>query len=604
MNRKLKNCISKLAFGMVLTSSILFANSCAKDSKEDISEPGIGTRVVVNVGGIDEMGKIESKGQVSKSLDRVGISTNALKTKLVEGDGFDVLISQSSSQSLADVKMNSTQSSSSGGIKAAATPMPTGSLYRLYLRKQGEIGLTSSPFTAGVAGSIAVEQGQTYEWFALSYNNATTVPDATNNIVEIADGASLLYAKGTFSVPTGNGDVVVPLNIVFRPRVSKVNIEINTMGMFAAPTSATATVTGAYAKPDAIDVVTGELVGTSVPQTITFANFSPVPNTEGQRRIATAYLAGNSDENINVSVSNLKIQLDDNTTRDFGASSLSQSFAPQVGMEQNIILNFIETPLTTSRNGTTVRWARSNLYYQDGAYNSYRFFHKNPFTQTAAEQNKSFFSFRGHLPRRLANATESLQKDPCSLVYPAGLWKTPSDQELSSLTSSNGLVLDLVTNLLAAVFPEPGTTGATFGANYIQYSVTNNPNPAYNDATNNLRFNYNGLQTNVSLVSGLINLNLLNVGELASLWSSDRVADLSIVEVGAWGYLGSTAPARLIAIPPRPERAIGARSAGVLNIDLLNLGLVGSGFHNVRCVRDASWTAKSQQATYNPYPSY
>src|SRR5690606_35020614 len=483
-------------------------------------------------------------------------------------------------------------------------PMPTGSLYRVYLRKQGDSNLTSPPFTAGTAGSISVEHGQIDEWFALSYNNSTAVPEATNNVVDIASGGSLLYAKGTFTVPTGSGDVVVPLNIVFKPRVTKVNIEINTMGMFAAATSATATVTGAYAAPDAIDIVTGELIGTPAPQTITFANFTPVANTAGQRLIATAYLAGNTGENINVSVSNLKIQLDDNTTRDFGNASLSQSFAPEVGMEQNIVLNFLETPLTTNRGGTVVRWARSNLYYQDGAYNPYRFFHKNPYTQTATDQNKSFFSFRGHLPRTLANATESMQKDPCALVYPAGLWKTPTDQQLSSLTSSNGLVLDLVTDLLAAVFPEPGTSGATFGTNYIQYAVTNAPNPAYNDATNNLRFNYNGLQTNVSLVSGLINLNLVNVGKIASLWSSDRVADLSILEVGAWGYLGSTAPARLIAVPPRPERAIGARSAGVLNIDLLDLGLVGSGFHNVRCVRDASWTAKSQEATYNPYPSY
>src|SRR5690606_9522698 len=143
-------------------------------------------------------------------------------------------------------------------------------------------------------------------------------------------------------------------------------------------------------------------------------------------------------------------------------------------------------------------------------FNPYRFFHTNSFTSTnLAEQNSSFFSFRGLITRKYASAIDANQKDPCALIYPAVLWKTPSDLELRSLTSSSGLVGDLLGDILSIVFAEPATDGATFGSDYIEYPVTAGTNPAYTAATNKLRFNYNGVKTNLDLVEGLINLDLL-----------------------------------------------------------------------------------------------
>lgn len=594
MKKIYTNKMGKLATGVLLALGTVFATGCAKDAKQDISEDtGEGTRVVVRVEGIDNgQGTPVLKG---KSGDATGASS-ASAAKLVEGDGFDVFVSQSNkiaSQSNFAIAKRSSASRSSNGLRGEA--MENGISYRVFLRKSGETALISEPFTSGTIGSIPVEKGATYEWFALSFNSTEEVSAGTDGTVEIEDHSGVLYAKGEFDVAGGDGDVVVPLNITFKPQLTRVAIEINTMGMFAPIASANVSVTGGYAAPDAINILTGDFEGSSDAVTVSYSDFVDVVTGQGDRKVASVNVAANSTEDITVSVTNLQITLDDESTRNFGEATMTQTFTPEPGTEQQIVLGFVESPLTTTRGGTTARWARSNLYYETG-HNPYRFHHTNPYNP---DPNTSFFAFRGHLPRVLADANDANQLDPCALVYPAGLWKTPTDTELRSLTSTSGLVLDVLGNILSVLFPAPATSGTTFGDDYIQYTGATGANPAYTDATNSLRFNYNGIQTNVSLVSGLVNLSLGRVGDAASLWSSSRVADVAIVEVGAWGYVGATAPAQL-GIPPRPARAIAGRSAGVLNIDLLGLGLVGSGFQNVRCTRDASWNPDA--AGYDPNP--
>ncbi|NQD70244.1 hypothetical protein HP439_05860 [Sphingobacterium shayense] len=595
---------SKLAVGVMIAVGAVFVTGCTKDAKEDIAMPGEGTRVVISVGGINE----GNSGSFNKIQAAAGNAVASDKSnELISADGFDVLITRPSSSvsQLGFKDKIRAAATSSDGLKAEV-PMTNGNAYRVYLRKQGATTLESVALTSGTAGSIAVEKGATYEWFALSYNSTTAVPEANGTDVVLEDISSLLYAKGTFDVGTGEGDIVVPLAVVFKPRVTKAVIEINTLGLFADVASAEVTVTGLYAAPESIDVVSGELTGdNSTAQPISFNDFVAVENFGRQRLVAEAYVAGNADENITVSVSNLRVDLDNGDERDFGTATLTKQFLPEQAMEQNIVLNFIESPIITNRGGTTVSWARSNLYYEPG-FNTYRFFHTNPFvsTEDVAVRDKSFFSFKGHIPRQFADADEANQKDPCALVYPAGLWKTPSDVELRSLTSTNGLIGDLLGNVLSVLFPAPGTTGATFGDNYIEYEIESGANPVYGEATNKLRFNYNGIQNNISVASGLVDLSLGQVGEVASIWSSDRVLDVDLLNlgigVGAWGYLGATAPGVLLAIPPRPERAIGSRGAGLLNLDILDLGLLGSGFQNVRCVRDGSWDPEA--GDYNPYP--
>src|SRR5690606_14183831 len=359
MKKNYTNSMGKLTAGVLLALGVVFATGCAKDAKQDISEDtGEGTRLVIRVEGI------ENQGGTPVLKGKAGASTNASSANnasLVQGDGFDVFVSHTNK---ATTKSNSAAmkgrsvSSSSNGLRAAA--MPDGNAYRVFLRKSGETALVSAALNSGTVGSIPVEKGASYEWFALSFNNTTEVQEATDGSVAVEDYDGILYAKGQFDVPSGDGDVVVPLNVTFKPQLTRVAIEINTMGMFAPIASANISVTGGYSSPEAIDITTGDFEGTSTPVTLTADDFAPVVTGQGDRIAHTLDVAANSSEDISVSVTNLKITLDDDSERDFGLATMTQTFTPEPGMEQQITLGFVESPLTYGG----VQWSRSPLYYE------------------------------------------------------------------------------------------------------------------------------------------------------------------------------------------------------------------------------------------------
>src|SRR5690606_41499813 len=77
---------------------------------------------------------------------------------------------------------------------------------------------------------------------------------------------------------------------------------------------------------------------------------------------------------------------------------------------------------------------------------SSRFYHSDP--SLNASHPDAYFSFGGAIPGRLAKQTNPL--DPCALVYPAGLWKTPSSTNLNAIKSYGLNSLLEVLNLNAA----------------------------------------------------------------------------------------------------------------------------------------------------------
>ena len=236
----------------------------------------------------------------------------------------------------------------------------------------------------------------------------------------------------------------------------------------------------------------------------------------------------------------------------------------------------------------------------------YRFYHTNP---NQPDANESFFSFKGHLPRTFASTVAANQKDPCALVYPAGLWKTPTSNEVGVLTSNSGVVDGLLGDIIGLLL-KPGTPGATAGSNYMDYTGgTGVQGSVYPTATNRLRFYNNGVATPISIVSGLFSLNFGSggVGQTAAFWSSDQLLTgdplLSLLQaasgaasVGATSYIGATRTSLVLG-----DKAVGTKSAGLLNINALGLGVIASDFMNVRCTRNASWNGSDPG--YNPMPA-
>ncbi|WP_313264564.1 hypothetical protein [Sphingobacterium sp.] len=625
INNNLANKFALAAF--LALGTLAVTTSCSKNNNptEEITPDGK-NQVIVRIAGLNE--STENISTKASNTNSTKNSENSLK--LVEGNEFDVLVGVTNSSS------SSSGLKASTGLRAATTPLSPTTTYNLYFYKKNPDNTTytfvkSVPLTAAAVGTIDLANGS-YKWLAVSYNNtevlpigatATTVPttttlDLTKDVL-IASSASDLVINSNS----------VPLNITFNRVFSTITVEVNTLGMFAPmtanPTIAVSCTNGIKTKT--IDFSTGNLSLANVSNlSLTQANFTDVSpvGTDAYQKVATFKTAEQSELTVNAKISQLKIKVDDGSTRNFGASQSNQDIkiTPLGGKNQRLLVGLAESALNYGTvGGSPVQWGRSNLYYRTGgALNTtpYRFYHTNPNQPTASE---SFFSFKGHLPLTLAKTNVALQKDPCALVYPAGLWKTPTSAEIGQITSYQGVVSNLLGGIVDLLF-DNGTSGATFGTNpnYIEYTSSSGvQSTVYPAATRKLRFYYNGSGKAVTILTGLVTLdfnytNALGLGvdtrgKSASIWSSNQLLTgdplLSLLQgvsgaasVGAISYIGSTENGGLLGTTKVPH---GTESAGLLNINALGLGVIASDFMNVRCTRNASWNGSV--AGYNPMPT-
>lgn len=625
INNNLANKFALAAF--LALGTLVVTTSCSKNntSIEEIAPDGK-NQVIVRITGLNE-------GE--ENISTKASNTNSTKTsgnslKLVEGDEFDVVVGVTNSSSM------SSGLKASNGLRAATTPLNSTTTYSIYFYKRNPDNsysfVKSVPLTASAVGTIDLTNGS-YKWLAVSYNNtdalpigttATSVPSST----QLDLNKDVLIASSTSDLVINNNSV--PLNITFKRIFSTVTVEVNTLGMFAPmtanPTIAVSCTNGIKTKT--IDFSTGNLLLTNVSDlSLTQANFTdvalPVPvGTDAYRKVATFKTAEQSELTVNAKISQLKIKADNGSIRNFGVSQSNQDIkiTPLGGKNQRLLVGLAESALNYGTvEGSTVQWGRSNLYYRTGgnlATTPYRFYHTNPNQPDASE---SFFSFKGHLPLTLAKTDAALQKDPCALVYPAGLWKTPTSAEIGQITSYQGVVSNLLGGIVNLI-KDDGTPGATFASNYIEYTASSGvQSSVYPAATQKLRFYYNGSGHAVTILTGLVTLdfkykNALGIGvdtrgQSASIWSSNQLLTgdplLSLLKgvsglasVGATSYIGSTENGGLLGTTQVPH---GTESAGLLNIDALNLGVIASDFMNVRCTRNASWNGSA--AGYNPMPS-
>jgi len=599
---------------------------------EQDSEVGEGTRVVVRVAGINnsDNGEVKTKGSTKTSS-----TSNFKKVDDPQNTGFDAFVGVDNNViPESAIGISKRGISSSGSTKAEV--ITQSATYKLFLYKKVGTNLVaagSQQFSTTAAGSLAVEKGQEYEWYALSYNNTENLdetPDGTD-LIQLDGNKDVLYAKGSFTVPNTAGNVAVPLNITFDHKFARIAIELNTMGMFGpiqtGTNKTTVAVSGLIPQTAKINLKTGALVGHSN----TTAPLNDITtyvdaNGFGDKRVAYVYTASTAAHNVTVNVTNLTIKLDNNQDRTFtGARPFNFTFTPGPNKNLRVLVAAMESPLV--RDG--VSWARSNLYYNGPdnptaatmTHNPYRFFHTNPLTSADVNDpmtKASFFAFKAHLPRTFAVASDALQKDPCALVFPANRWKTPSEADLGTLTNTSGLLGNVLGGLTSGL----GLTATPYASfsdgQYIEYDIAGlfNPKPttgqnaAYgtnSSGLNNLRFPYNGTMVNLAAVNSLITLNLGSThGSNAAFWSSQGIEDTVIggvlgsgdlLDLGAWSWAGRNA-----AILGLFQSPFTSKSAGVLNIGLLGpVNVIQSPFMNVRCVRNSAWNPNA--TGYAPEPN-
>jgi len=583
---------------VILATSGMLVTSCSKDKNAAVEQTDEheGTNLVLSINGINEGS--------NSSIKQASSTTGKTKLNVKSYADVDVVTSVDNNVPFTAASGITVKNSSSGQATAAntslrAAALPSGVTYRLYLlSSDGSQVISSQQFTVGeTVITVPVSAGQTYKWVALSYNNQDAIPTITtgNPSLVLPENKDVLYASGNVTVPSTPGSDV-PLPITFDHVFSRIAIELNSMGVFGPMNSGAVSVSGLTLRTGTLNLATGALTpaATTFTPTINWSSFTNIDPVYSDAKIAYAYTASTSTlNNIVVSVSNLAVAHVDNVNRTFGSTTpinISFNITPELGKSHRLLANIVESPLTSSLNGT--KWARSNLYYDpsvNNGHNPYRFYGTN--TQTAQTDGRGYFAFGSAIPRKFVSSSTPAQ-DPCALVYPQGLWKQPSNINFSDYTTGDGLLTNVLGNILQLLVPAPAPSATGLGTNYIQYPLAasngGGGNPAFGAESNVLRFYHNGQITNVNVLSdfgsdGLVNLSLGNsYGNETAYWTNVQGINLlGLAGVGGWGYHAANKRTVLGA------NFVGAQGTAELlaNVNLLGLNVLSSTFKNVRCVR-------------------
>lgn len=560
-----KNYIPKIAVAILFVFAGQLFQSCSKNKAED-EVPGdtrLDGKISVKVLGIDEdddVALINPKGNVAnKSVAR---ETGTTPRKTITYPGFDAVVSverdvlKQPNIAIGNVPKGISSTSDLLAVSAMATNVK----YRLLLYKTDGTFVSSTPLVSGTAGAVDVAKGTTYNWYAISYNNTDDVPDVadhSNPSLALPGGKDALYASGSITIPANGPDGNSPLGITFRHSLARIAVELNTMGMFADINTAAVAVSGIVVKTGTIDLKTGALSNlVNYTQTVNYASFSDVLDPYHDAKVAYIYTADVASASLTVTLTNLALDIDNGTVRSFATlldatpSVFTFNVTPQLGRSYRALVNLVESPLTVAG----VKWARANLY-NPGGHNPYRFNH----TYAGTNQRDSYFSFKG-----IVSADYGTNGDPCSLVYPNGIWRQASEPDFRLLVGGG---------LLPPV-AQTFTTGTAGGIRFIEYTATGVGAPY---PSTRLHFNYNGEGTGLSLVAGIIQLNFGNTyGNTAQLWTSSSGLNLlGLVGVGAWDYSVNTGILATSA----------SLGVSLLNVSAIGLDVIKTNFKNVRCVR-------------------
>lgn len=543
----------KITIVMLIVGIVYFSWSCSKMGSE-INNPLEKLSLNVRVVGIDETVRQGNSG----SQARLGFESQTL-APTQEFAGFDATVEVDHKlQPKGRRAILKSGSKNSKGKSLYGALMDPGVKYRLFLYKADNTFVSSTVLTSDIAATIGVEAGVSYKWYALSYNSSETPMDIdplnpSVTTLNMPEGKDILYDAGTFNVPTGPTPINVAINILFNHKVSRIGVELNSMGMFANMTAGTVSISGLTLNTGTFDLSDGTWKSyTPYTATLDWSKFGNVEPAYSDRKIAYFFTAKEDlISGIGVQLSGLDLAIDDNSTRSFNTllaatpSVFNFNVTPQVANDHRLLINLIESPLTIGGK----KWARTNLYYVAG-HNAYRFHHT--YAHTAARN--TFFSFKGVVPENFG-----INGDPCALVYPAGKWIQPSDADFQNVIT------------IGDTYTTYGTVGVLGYFEYTNSTGTAAPYPG-----KNLRFNFNGGSTDVTVLGGVVNVTLGNYGDIAEIWTSSSGLILPLdVALSAWHYNGR------MNITFKEDVV----AAQLLNVKAIGVDVVESPFKNIRCIR-------------------
>lgn len=565
MKKQLQKNLAKFAFITVLGGSILLLAGCSKGGGEELQD-GDMTEITVNLAGIE--------GEISEELLLSSSVNGKAKSKQVPQEDisaytlpdFDAQVAQPADDDYAvnALQKGVTVRNTSGGKRMVAVPLASRVRYRIVLYRANGMFHASQQGIVGTQLRINVARGETYRWYAYSYNDTLAVADLAdynNPVVPTSSTRDLITATGTQNISASGN---TPLNIVMLHRTNRVAVEINTMGMFSTLTGVTVTLGGNYFTTGGnCNLLTGAVTGgtTATSPVYTVANLPNLPGTTaGDQKVAYYYTVSNNQiPTMRVTLSSLSVTpYGTSTARNFTSSAAFQfnvTAFTSAGRSKKARIDLIESPLTLG----TARWARSNLFLNGNSttgHNPYRFYSTNAYQI----DRESYWPWRGLTPGGQAGTG-----DPCLRVYPLGAWRTPLPTEYQSILST------------AHTF----STAAGRPIIYTASTGTVSPYPS-----NQLVFYANGFGNTIALINDVLNIGLdyNQQGTRAHLWADDQILNV-VAGIGTFYYLGTNNPGGFLD-PAAQNTQVVTALLNNINVPLLGINILSAGYRNVRCVRN------------------
>ncbi|WP_407510715.1 hypothetical protein [Elizabethkingia anophelis] len=437
----------KICTLIILYAIVAVFISCSSrdDNPSNTVPPQAGTTILTfNIAGIVEENSITSiaKASVNNGSGNNSSMLSIAKNEIVSAGNFDVLTGAEGQR----VTQNSdavaaTSSYYSGKINpVASTPMQTGVKYRLLVYDAVNNMLVKDvDGTVGTLPSIQVDAGRQYKWYAISTNSAIT--PTVNTTTGIVSGSLLankdvLYNAGVVDAEYGQNN----LNIIFKHYTSRIDVNLDTRGMFGTINNTTSIEVGTGTGSTFTNIIkTGDLNLF----TAQYSNLQDVPaitagnmvNTQGTggalgaSKTAIFYTVNQvqvASNNLRLRFGKLDLTMDDNTTRSFTNSIVPYSntpFTPVLEGRYSINARLIESGVRVKG----LLWARTNLTYDSGQADMYRLGVSND--QTSINANTNYWNWMSAIP----TGPSSANVDPCTKIYPENTWRMPTSTEFTNL---------------------------------------------------------------------------------------------------------------------------------------------------------------------------
>lgn len=456
----------------MIAAFVLLILSCTKDNnRSDVSLPG---QVEIALLPITDppLQKNEGVGMLQSSVIPVKSEKPSSGAKEEDFDNFSwALSADRGSESL---KSQNSDFKSSYKLLAAVpskTKMDLGKKFRILFYEVvngNEVYQTSEEITvASQRYLITLSPNVTYNWYAYSFNDDNSIPlpqNLSSPEIESRTDAPLLYDHGTIN--TSNE---VKINIAFQHQIAKVEVKVDARAVYANSFSTL------QANFDNLPLVTKNFNlkdGMLAAQAINTSNTNAVINFVDD---GSAAIKKSTNDIYTAQFTNLPIRFTQISINKTGETVvLIAEASPKTAVIGGFTsdLKYIKRGVVDLKykGGVigTNEWTQGILYYDptDPA-NPYKI--SEPFMTRIDHPCNYYWNWNSLLPRSMTGKVASDPAgDPCGQVFPAGSWRTPTEQDFNALGSAfinnpaNGAAYYNASNGERVYFHEGGTiTGSS-----------------------------------------------------------------------------------------------------------------------------------------------